>query len=139
MTNADTPNVFACRCLNVRIRTQSDMTESGNDSEYKSVYVADEGVTIVSEPNISDSIIQTLICPLFVQAHPQVTLRTRSGGVPVPNTERCTRYVTLSCLICQTIVYRVSQNMPMDIEGKEGPLLPTDDWAEQDILKSASG
>jgi hypothetical protein len=139
MTDADPANVSACRCLNVRIRPQPVNNASGNvrgnDSDYKSVFVGDEGVFIVS----GHAIAQKLIFYHVVQAHPQVTLRTRSRAVPVANTERCHRYVTLSCLLCQTIVYRVHQAITTDIEGKDGPMLPTDDWAEQETLKSTSG
>jgi len=75
----------------------------------------------------------------FLQIHPQVTLRTRSRGVPITGTPQCTRYTSLTCLICRTLVYRVHQVVPMDIEGKEGPQLPTDDWVEQEIMKSSTG
>jgi hypothetical protein len=144
MASADPENMSVCGCLNVQIRPQpvgdNHVDIRGNDSTYKSVFVGDEGVTIVSRlGNRVFLIINVPICQFSVQTHPQLTLRTRSQGVQVPDTERCNRYVTLSCLLCQTIVYRVLQNIPMDIEGKEGPLLPTDDWAEQETLKSASG
>lgn len=47
--------------------------------------------------------------------------------------------MTLSCLICQIVVYRVLQNIPAKMEEKVGPMLPTDDWVEQETLKSATG
>lgn len=56
MTNAGQATVYACRCLNVRVRPQPMTAETPadalNDSEYKSVYVADEGVSIVSRPDV---------------------------------------------------------------------------------------
>lgn len=76
---------------------------------------------------------------IHVQSHPQLTLRTQSSGGPLKDTSRCTRSVTLTCLMCQTIVYRVQHNIPIDTAGKDGARLPTNDWAEKEILKSASG
>lgn len=60
-------------------------------------------------------------------------------GFPLGDTNRCVRYMTLTCLLCQTLAYRVQQLVPLDVEGQEGPLLPTYDWVEQDILMSSSG
>jgi hypothetical protein len=60
-------------------------------------------------------------------------------GLPLVGTNRCVRYTTLTCLLCQTLAYRVQQLVPQDVEGQEGPLLPTHDWVEQDILMSSSG
>lgn len=76
---------------------------------------------------------------LFLQVHPQVTLRNRSRGVVIAGTTRCTRYTSLTCLICKILVYRVYQVVPLDIEGKDGPQLPTDEWVEEEIMKSPSG
>ena len=66
-------------------------------------------------------------------------MRTRKMGLPLVDTNRCVRYTTLTCLLCQTLAYRVQQLVPQDVEGQEGPLLPTHDWVEQDILMSSSG
>lgn len=66
-------------------------------------------------------------------------MRTRKMGPPLGGTNRCVRYTTLTCLLCQTLAYRVQQLVPLDVEGQEGPLLPTYDWVEQDILMSSSG
>jgi len=60
-------------------------------------------------------------------------------GSPLSGINRCVRYTTLTCLLCQTLAYRVQQLVPLDVEGQEGPLLPTYDWVEQDILMSSSG
>jgi len=74
-----------------------------------------------------------------MQVHTQVTLRTRSRGIPIGGTTRCTRYTSLTCLICQTLTYRVYQVVPLIVEGKDGPQLPTEDWVEKEILKSSTG
>ncbi|KAF8634801.1 hypothetical protein AX15_000713, partial [Amanita polypyramis BW_CC] len=71
--------------------------------------------------------------------HPHVTLRTRTRSTLVEGTSRCARYTTLTCLICEVLVYRVYQVVPVVIEGKEGPLLPTEEWVENEIMKSSSG
>lgn len=52
---------------------------------------------------------------------------------------RSTRFVSLTCFVCQTLVYRVKQVLYATADGGEGPVLPGDDWAEQDVLRSASG
>lgn len=41
--------------------------------------------------------------------------------------------------MCQVLVYRVSQIIPVEVEGKDGPLIPTEDWVEQEVMKSTSG
>ena len=68
-----------------------------------------------------------------------MTMRTRKMGPPIANTGRCIRYTTLTCLICQTLAYRVQQLVPLDIDGQEGPLLPSLDWVELETLKSLHG
>ncbi|KAH7931149.1 hypothetical protein BV22DRAFT_1052884 [Leucogyrophana mollusca] len=115
----------ACKCLNIRIRPQPhhdkppDFLRSGpGDSEYTLTYVGEEGLHV---------------------AHPQVTMRTRKLGPLVADSSRCIRFTTLACLLCQSLVYRVQQQVPPNIEGQEGPLLPTHDWVEQETLKSSSG
>lgn len=42
-------------------------------------------------------------------------------------------------MICQTLVYQVSQVVPSNVDGGEGPVLPTEEWAESEILKSSQG
>ncbi|EGO02123.1 hypothetical protein SERLA73DRAFT_86323 [Serpula lacrymans var. lacrymans S7.3] len=117
--------LHSCQCLNVQIIPQPHqqgppdfLSRSVSDSEYTLTYVADEGLSI---------------------AHPQVTMRTRKLGPPSSDTSRRFRYTTLSCLICRALVYRVTQLVPLDVEGQEGPLLPSHDWVEQETLKSISG
>lgn len=117
----------ACKCLNIRIRsrqpppqsTPPDFLKDGvTDSDYTLMYVGPDGLNV---------------------AHPQVTMRTRKMGPSLGDTNRCIRYTTLTCLLCQTLAYRVQQLVPLDVEGQEGPLLPTYDWVEQDILMSSCG
>lgn len=71
----------------------------------------------------------------------QATLRNRSSMVPEGHGQvpRSTRFISLTCLVCQTLVYRVKQVLYATADGGEGPILPGDDWAEQDLLMSASG
>ena len=70
---------------------------------------------------------------LFLHPGPSIChpLRTRTRGTP-----RCGRYTALTCLICEALVYRV---VLIDIEEKEVPLLPTEEWVEDEIMKSSSG
>lgn len=140
MNASDDQFSFACKCLNVRIKPQpppvgSLSPTSDNAAEYKAVYVGSEGITLVSAILLA----YTHNVELDAQAHPQLTLRTQSSGDPLKDTSRCTRSVTLTCLMCQTIVYRVQHTISIDSAGADGARLPTDDWAEQEILKSASG
>jgi hypothetical protein len=66
-------------------------------------------------------------------------VRTRTPGLTLKETGRLYRYTTITCLLCDVLVYRVYQTYTEEVEGKEGPLLPTEDWAERDVLKSISG
>ncbi|KAI6135210.1 hypothetical protein EV401DRAFT_1903301 [Pisolithus croceorrhizus] len=116
---------MACKCLNVRIRPQPELTKppdfliaNPGHPDYSLTYVGEHGLTI---------------------EHPQVTMRTRKIGQPIPDSPRLIRYTTLTCLICQTLAYRVQQLVPPDVDGQEGPLLPSSDWVEQETLKSSYG
>ncbi|GBE80038.1 Cleft lip and palate transmembrane protein [Sparassis crispa] len=112
---------YACRCLNVRVLPLPPPGQPPTvDNDYDSVYVDDDGLSV---------------------AHLQLTLRSRTRPVQEKSgeTTRSTRYTSLTCLLCQTPVYRVHQIVHPDVEEAEGPVLPTDDWAEQDMLKSTSG
>jgi hypothetical protein len=74
------------------------------------------------------------------QTHPQLTLRTRSKLIPLHNQPSLrTRFTSLTCLVCQLVVYRVHQTVSPDFEGKDGPVLPTNDWVETEVLMSCSG
>ncbi|KAG6845443.1 hypothetical protein H0H87_009351 [Tephrocybe sp. NHM501043] len=113
---------YACHCLNVRIRRDdsSDAAPppSPDDPVFSPLFVGEKGISV---------------------AHPQLTVRTRTRGVPIAGTPRFSRYITLTCLLCQLVVYRVYQMYTPEIEGRDGPLLPTEDWVERDILKSLNG
>ncbi|TFK43834.1 hypothetical protein BDQ12DRAFT_675634 [Crucibulum laeve] len=114
-------STYACKCLNVRLRStpaQSAPPEAPHDPAYSPVFVLDDGITVT---------------------HPQLTVRIRTRGIPIPGTLRCSRFTSLSCLLCELPVYRVFQIVPVDVEGKDGPLLPTEDWVEHEILKSSTG
>ncbi|KAI6152399.1 hypothetical protein BKA82DRAFT_12669 [Pisolithus tinctorius] len=116
---------MACKCLNVRIRPQPEHSRPPDFlianiglPDYTLTYVGEHGLTI---------------------EHPQVTVRTRKIGQPMPDSPRSIRYTTLTCLICQTLAYRVQQLVTLDVDGQEGPLLPSSDWVEQETLKSSHG
>ncbi|KAJ7693831.1 hypothetical protein B0H17DRAFT_1058404 [Mycena rosella] len=115
------PTAYACRCLNVRITPVSQFSDPPDlpvsTPEFNHVHVADEGISV---------------------AHPQVTLRIRTRG-ELTSRHRRARYTSLTCLVCQVLVYRVHQIVSLDADGRDGPLIPSEDWVEQDILKSPSG
>ncbi|KAF7332473.1 SET domain-containing protein [Mycena kentingensis (nom. inval.)] len=71
-------------------------------------------------------------------SHLQLTARVRSRPEPMSQNRRA-RYTSMTCLVCRVLVYRVHQVIPLDTDGRDGPLLPTDDWVEQDLLKSSTG
>ncbi|KAJ7755963.1 hypothetical protein B0H16DRAFT_1540220 [Mycena metata] len=112
---------YACGCLNVRITPVPFDSPSPDvpvsTADFNQVHVADEGISV---------------------AHPQVTLRIRTRG-ELASRNRRARYTSLTCLICQVLVYRVYQIVSPDADGRDGPLMPTEDWVEQEILKSPSG
>ncbi|KAF8214059.1 hypothetical protein K438DRAFT_1956160 [Mycena galopus ATCC 62051] len=114
-------SAYACGCLNVRITPvspgSSQCTDPVSTPDFSRVHVADEGIAV---------------------AHPQVTLRIRTRG-DMASRNRRARYTSLTCLICRVLVYRVHQIVSLDADGRDGPLMPTEDWVEQDILKSPSG
>ncbi|KAH9948340.1 hypothetical protein B0H21DRAFT_777899 [Amylocystis lapponica] len=104
---------YACACLNVRIYPQlppGGPPPSNGSSECDPVYVGEVGLSV---------------------AHIQVTLRSRSRILQEQHgeTSQSIRYTSLTCLFCHTLVYR----------SREGPVMPTDDWAEQEMLKSSTG
>ena len=75
------------------------------------------------------------------QVHKQLTLKTRSAAVQTDETNQDTvlQHTTVSCLVCGTITYRVHSILPSGSEAKEGPVLPTDEWVESDVLLSKTG
>ncbi|TFK25928.1 hypothetical protein FA15DRAFT_667919 [Coprinopsis marcescibilis] len=118
--HGDHATTYTCRCLNVSIHTATTDTappESVDDPAYKQVFVG-EGIEI---------------------KHPQLTLRSRKRVSAVSGTNRYSRYTTLKCLVCNIPVYRVFQTIPSDVEGKDGPILPSEDYVEKEIMKSPNG
>ncbi|KAI0068688.1 hypothetical protein BV25DRAFT_1986271 [Artomyces pyxidatus] len=113
---------YACACLNVRIRPQpTDGTPPElEEPDYQPVYVGENGISV---------------------AHRQLTLRTRTRARPDSQTHEALhhRHTALTCLNCQTTVYRVFQSIPLDMIDGVGPVLPTEEWVEQEVLKSTSG
>lgn len=121
MTSTLAPQLFACRCLNVRLQAEPATTappDSASDPVYAQVFVGDEGIQV---------------------AHPQATIRIKTPLTPISGISRCSRFTTLICLLCDLNVYRVFQISSADIEGEDGPLLPANDWVEREIMKSSSG
>ncbi|KAJ7167642.1 hypothetical protein C8R46DRAFT_1093679 [Mycena filopes] len=109
---------YACGCLNVRITpvpldSPSPEAPVSTKADFSQVHVADEGISVV-------------------------TLRIRTRG-ELTSRNRRARYTSLTCLVCQVLVYRVHQIVSLDADGRDGPLMPTEDWVEQEILKSPSG
>ena len=77
---------------------------------------------------------------LHFQVHPQLTLRSRTHSKPQSDSERLLRrHTSLTCLICRLPVYRVLQSIPPDMDVTEGPVLPTEEWVEHEVLQSESG
>ncbi|KZW03725.1 hypothetical protein EXIGLDRAFT_743476 [Exidia glandulosa HHB12029] len=105
---------YSCNCLNVTI-TPNGHPQPAKDApaQFLTVTVPDDGVVI---------------------AHPQLTLRDRSKPV-----EPTVQHVSLSCLVCNTLVYRVAQTIHPGEEAREGPVVPVAEWAEQDVLLSSTG
>ena len=66
-------------------------------------------------------------------------MRTRKIGPSTVDPSRCIRFTTLTCLLCQTVAYRVQQLVASDVDLQEGPLLPSPDWVEQETLLSSCG
>ncbi|KAG6813430.1 hypothetical protein H0H92_011127 [Tricholoma furcatifolium] len=112
----------ACHCLNIRIRpgdiSQVTAPPPPEDQAFSQLFVDEEGISVV---------------------HPQFTVRTRTRGTAVAETSRFSRYTSVTCLQCQLVVYRVYQTYAPEIEKNEGPLLPTEDWVERDVLKGQNG
>lgn len=76
----------------------------------------------------------------LLQVHPQLTLRSRAHSKAHSDSDRFLhRHTSLTCLICRLSVYRVLQLIPLDMDSTEGPVLPTEEWAEDQVLQSGSG
>ncbi|KAJ7591457.1 hypothetical protein C8J56DRAFT_935621 [Mycena floridula] len=111
---------YSCRCLNIRVKSSKASGEPlvAAPADYTSIYVAEDGVQV---------------------SFSQLVLRNRTRGVEIAGTSRCSRYTSVTCLVCDILVYRVYQTIPVELEGRNGPLLPTEEWVEQEIMKSSSG
>lgn len=42
-------------------------------------------------------------------------------------------------MLCDLSVYRIFQVVPADVEGKDGPIIPAEDWVEKETMKSVNG
>ncbi|KAJ3488808.1 hypothetical protein NLI96_g2599 [Meripilus lineatus] len=115
-------NGLACRCLNVRIApsTPPQPPAQSPDPGYTTIFVGQEGISV---------------------AHHQLTLRSRSKTIEEKQGEDTvlTRYTSLTCLACYTLVYRVHQVTTPDLDSEEGPVQPTEDWTENELLGTSSG
>ncbi|TFY72895.1 hypothetical protein EVG20_g85 [Dentipellis fragilis] len=111
---------YACKCLNIRIRAQptggSPPVVQGG--EFVPVHVGDQGISAV---------------------HPELTLRSRTRAKSSADSNMLRRHICLTCLNCSSLVYRIEHIEPANMEGGEGPVLPTDEWAEHEVLRTSSG
>jgi hypothetical protein len=135
---------YACKCLNIRLsaaKTGHTSNHLTTARDYIPVYVGEEGIQVVSIFRISSR--QHTLNPDPVQIHRQLTLKSRSAAVPVDlarrrNGERL-QYTSISCLVCDSEAYRIALEIAQESELKEGPVIPTDDWVECEILQSKTG
>lgn len=64
----------------------------------------------------------------------------RSKAVPdSKDPSKTMRYMSLVCLNCQSLVYRVSRPSILDGEERSGPVIPTEEWVEKEVLKASTG
>lgn len=68
-----------------------------------------------------------------------MTLRIRTHSKPLSGSGYLRWHTSLTCLICRLSVYRVLQSIPPDLDVTEGPVLPTEEWVEHEVLQSGSG
>ena len=142
-TDDDNP-LYACRCLNIRLcsgkSNEGAQRQSQQDTsvEYLPLFVSDNGIKIVCMLFLR--YIASIDILLHYQSHNELTLRVRARVVAdsTSSTGR-TQQTLVSCLVCDTAAYRVKTEVPPDEDAKEGPVLPTEDWAERDTLRSKTG
>lgn len=135
------PATYACRCLNIRITASqppSAAPEYPRDTNYTPVYVKDDGISVV-RPSAPKQKLPKIYHIHSCQIHPQVTVRVPSKAEPIPGTSRYSRFTVLTCLFCGLPVYRVHHTISLDVEGAESTLLPSEDWVEHEIMKTATG
>ncbi|KAK0206945.1 hypothetical protein DFS33DRAFT_1382030 [Desarmillaria ectypa] len=119
---------FACKCLNVQIKASKLVgpvpAELATEPGFTQVYVKHDGISA---------------------AHPQLTLRIRSRGTPIEGSSRFAQFMSLGCLVCRTLVYRVFISAPLlnnsyaNLATREGPVIPKSGWVEDDVLRTPSG
>ncbi|KAL0580512.1 hypothetical protein V5O48_001499 [Marasmius crinis-equi] len=113
---------YACNCLNVKLRCKrvDENPDLPSSQDYTPVYIErDEDIKIT---------------------FPHLTLRTRKRAPFVPDPTKTARYTSLTCLCCETLVYRIHQVVSVDDHHnlKEGPII-TKGWTETEVLRSSSG
>ena len=64
----------------------------------------------------------------------------RSRALPdSKDSSKIIRYLSLICLNCQSLIYRVSRPSVLNGEERPGPVIPTEEWVEKDVLKTSTG
>ncbi|KAF9037820.1 hypothetical protein BDZ89DRAFT_432061 [Hymenopellis radicata] len=113
---------YTCKCLNMQIQASTPVDpvppELAIEAGFTQVYVKQDGI---------------------MAAHPQLTLRIRSKAIPIDGTQRSAQFISLACLICRTLVYRVYQVTLTKVAAQEGPVIPKAGWVEEDVLHTPSG
>lgn len=137
---------YACRCLNIRLYARRTQEQEGSaalrssTSEFEPLFVSEDGIEVVSLPYIFFFNAPSTDVGRHRQVHNELTLRIRSPVTPDPSSSGAhTQLTSVACLVCNTVAYRVKADLTHDTDAKEGPVLPTEDWAEHDMLKSRSG
>ncbi|KAF8525314.1 hypothetical protein JB92DRAFT_2877459 [Gautieria morchelliformis] len=124
MASSEQGNVvqqYSCRCHNIAINAYgtSPGPTTNPDTDYHRVFVGESGIHI---------------------NHHYLTLRTRSRAQELQTSpNKLLQHLALSCLACRSLVYRVSQEISRGYEAREGPVVPTEDWVEQEALLSKTG
>lgn len=66
-------------------------------------------------------------------------MRVASKPEPIAGSSKQSRFLAVTCLFCNLAVYRVHQTISPDVVGNDSTLLPTEEWVEREILKTATG
>ncbi|KAJ3849384.1 hypothetical protein EV368DRAFT_85607 [Lentinula lateritia] len=117
--------LYSCKCINVQLKSSAPPTTGAQSdlppaSAWTTVFVPrDEDIKII---------------------YPHLTLRSRHRAPYIPDPTRCARYTTVTCLSCQTLVYRIHQTVLLDDEVniREGPIIAKG-WVFEEVLRSSSG